>query len=145
MLQADSKVLLEVMKSRRVDLSLVALMRTAFQLLRMCIFFFDLLLYYWSKVDFQFGGRRRELLLVLFGQELIDVYVRVSPLQIWQCLEIQRVFKLVITFFATFLVQEYAVVGWFLLHLLIYIKRLCSLKNRNIQETQCVKKLEIFL
>ncbi len=79
MLQANGEVFLEVVEGRGVDFSLVSFL-AALQLLWVCIFFLHLLLYDRSKIGFYFQGSRRDLLLLLFRQELIDIYIWVSTL-----------------------------------------------------------------
>lgn len=98
MLQADSQMLLKVVKSRRVHFGLVRLLLTRL-LLRVRILLLGLLVDNGSEGIFDLDDLWLDNgLLFFFREELVDVDTRIPTFEIGKRLEVQRVSTPILTF-----------------------------------------------
>jgi hypothetical protein len=72
------------------------------------VFLPGLLLHDGSEGDFRFG-RWGQLLLLLLGEELVDVDVGVAALEVGEGLDVEGVFEFIVTLFTVFLIDKYVV------------------------------------
>ena len=114
MLEADGKVFLKIVKSRRVHLGLRALLRRTLHLLRVRVLLLRLLVHHQSEIVVGFGRGGRHLGLILLGEKLGDVHAGITALEVGYGGDVDGVPEFVIALLAVFLVHEYAVGGLFL-------------------------------